>query len=269
MLQLQNDLNEKRACKKTLKGNGLRIRYPNHWIQNSLDTKQAMLDDERLRHFQNTGIWLPREIVTINDLTLSQISMHPANIYPLSKTIMTLSSLGYRLFRMFCIRDSYTLPALRMDVASSVANQASLVELEFLMFLKETEYPHLEFGYGQTHQPMFSSHGRKFFVDGWDPVTGTIFEFAGCAVHGCFICFPPHLENRFGMTNQDAYFILQTRIDILKQISGVKKVIVKWEHEWRQDKANNRRIRETVEQLDLSAANTPMNPRNCFRGGKL
>ena len=41
-----------------------------------------------------------------------------------------------------------------------------------------------------------------------------------------------HLKNRFGMTNQDAYYAFQTRIEILKTLDGVIKVIVKWEHEW-------------------------------------
>ena len=268
VLQLQNELEGKRACQKPLKGNGLRIRFPNHWILLSLNARQANLDQDRLSHFNKTGVWLPRKIATIKDLALSQISMHPANIFPLTKSIMTLSSLGYRIFRMFSLKDRFTLPALRMDIASSVAHQASQVELEFLMFLKETQYPDLIFGYGQKHQPMFSSHGKKFFVDGWDPVTGTIIEFAGCSVHGCYICFPPHLENRFGMTNQDAYYAFQIRLEILGKLEGVRKVVVKWEHEWVKEKATNARLRETVNDLDLSAAQAPINPRNCFRGGK-
>ena len=268
MLQLQSELDEKRACQKPLKGNGLRMRFPNQWIQSNLDARQANFDQDRFHHFEKTGVWLPRKIATIKDLALSQISIHPANIFPLSKSIMTLSSLGYRIFRMFALKDRYTLPSLRMDIASSVAHQASQIELEYLMFLKETKYPELVFGYGQTNQPMFCSHGKKFLVDAWDPVTGTIIEFAGCAVHGCYICFPPHLENRFGMTNQDAYYAFQTRLEILKTLEGVIEVIVKWEHEWLKEKATNTRLRETVQQLDLSAAQAPINPRNCFRGGK-
>ena len=269
MLQLEKQLDSHRASQKPLLGNGLRIRFPNRWIQLSINARQAFTENDRQKHYEKTGVWLPKHNITVKDLHPSQVSIHPANIYPLSKTIMTLSSLGYRIFRMFGISDPYTLPALRGDVAASVANQSSYIELEYLMFMKETTYPLLIFGYGRTHQAMFCHQGKRYYVDGYDPDSGTIIEFAGCSTHGCYICFSPHLENRFGVTNSDAYFIFQTRIEILESIEGVNKVLVKWGHEWLQDKAKNVRIKETVEQLDLSQANVPLNPRNAFRGGKI
>ena len=267
ILQLGQELDEKRACKRQLKGNGQRIKFPPEWIQMAIEIKQESVDQVREETLKTTGVDIPYQEITVADLSADEMSIQPCNIFPFCRGIMTLSSLGYRLFRMYGIHDDFTLPCLKSDITSTVANRASLIELEYLMFLKKTKYPNLIFGYGQNNQAMLSAFGRRFFVDGFDPDSNTVIEFIGCNTHGCPDCYSPHQGNRFGILHQDAQMILQMRIDILKSIQEVRKVELKHECSWKREKAQNVEIKAIVEGLDLSNAHSPLNPRSSFRGG--
>ena len=120
ILQLSNELYQKTTFELPLQGNGIAIRKPPWEIQETLSKKKALgsLD------------------ITEADLTLDEVTIHPANIHPFSRSFMTLSSLGYRLFRTFCLRDNFTLPNLKLDSLTTVSARASRIELECLSYMK-------------------------------------------------------------------------------------------------------------------------------------
>ena len=73
--------------------------------------------------------------------------------------------------------------------------------------------------------------GGKVTVDGYDPVTKTVFEFQGCEYHGCTKCKPRgrHLKtfHHTDRTIEEIFQVTQRKIDLLKQAGF--NVIEKWE----------------------------------------
>ena len=65
---------------------------------------------------------------------------------------------------------------------------------------------------------IFHKLGEKrighFYVDGYDELTDTIYEFMGCFYHGCLDCFDPNKFNKiFGKLNMET----ENRLSYLRQ----------------------------------------------------
>ena len=73
----------------------------------------------------------------------------------------------------------------------------------------------------------------KYFVDGYDSSTNTIYEFHGCLFHGCQKCYLENTWNSFKQeTMKTTYSKHLERINFLKNNSNNATIIEMWECDW-------------------------------------
>ena len=108
---------------------------------------------------------------------------------------------------------------------------------------------------------------RTYYVDGFDPVTRTVYEFHGCFYHGCPKCYPQARaechQQLHGRTFEEVYRATVARETQLRAL-GYTFVIL-WEHEWTQLKTESPDMKDKVQSYDLKA---PLNPRNALFSGR-
>ena len=90
------------------------------------------------------------------------------------------------------------------------------------------------------HHAMCGHGGERYIlgapVDGFDPKTGTIFQFHGCWWHGCPRCFTNRKRKiRHGKTRDQLYAATMARTEALRKAGH--RVIEKWECQY--EKTNN------------------------------
>jgi hypothetical protein len=104
----------------------------------------------------------------------------------------------------------------------------------------------------------------KFYVDGLDQSTKTVFEYYGCFHHGCGKCFVGDLKNP-----QTKKRLAQSRADTARRekllIAQGYKIETMWACQWNSMKAQNPELLSKVESLKIP---TPLNPRDAFFGGR-
>ena len=104
-------------------------------------------------------------------------------------------------------------------------------------------------------------------MDGYDPVTKTVYEFQGCEFHGCRKCKQHgrhaktfHHPDR---TVEEIYQVTQRKIDLLKQAGYT--VVEKWECNF---KKALKQCPELQAQIAKMSSFTPLDPREAFFGGR-
>ena len=109
---------------------------------------------------------------------------------------------------------------------------------------------------------------RKYKVDGYHEATKTIFEFAGCAVHGCDKCTLPDKRSVFdNETNRDRKTQFDNRLARFTQCGY--KVEVMWECEWKDLKEKDESVRLQLEEIaNETYKREPINPRDALYGGR-
>ena len=108
---------------------------------------------------------------------------------------------------------------------------------------------------------------RVWKVDGYHQPTKTVFEFAGCAFHGCNTCTHPHMRSVFcNATNRDLRSQFQNRIG--KLISNGYQVEVMWECEWSKLCKDPQVVEQLQEISGFRELPKPLNPRDALFGGR-
>lgn len=107
-----------------------------------------------------------------------------------------------------------------------------------------------------------------YFVDGFDSISCTVYEFHGCLWHGCRSCFPSNrnLKSRVNgdRTLDEVYNATLVKINTLRREGYT--VIEMWECQWKALlKVPSSAERQFVSTLELAA---PLNPRDAFLGGE-
>lgn len=109
--------------------------------------------------------------------------------------------------------------------------------------------------------------GGKVTVDGYDPVTRTVYEFQGCEYHGCPKCKPYRRQEKAfhhpDRTVEAVYQATLRKIELLKQAGYT--VIEQWECEFRR---LLKHVPGLQEQVDTMSWVTPLDPREAFFGGR-
>ena len=114
----------------------------------------------------------------------------------------------------------------------------SLKALQWL-YLKENEIPkqgacqdrikHVRNGGEQTVRTAVTT----YFVDGYDPVTRTIYEFNGCLYHGCPKCYPVRDVRNYATPDRTVEELYQaTLAKRMALLRAGYRVIEMWECEW-------------------------------------
>ena len=107
---------------------------------------------------------------------------------------------------------------------------------------------------------------KIYFVDGYDSVTRTVYEFHGCLYHGCPKCYPVRDIKHYASpdrTFQELYnATMAKRMALLR--AGFK-VLEIWQCEWHEQLKKNAEVQRFVNSFDLVP---PLQPRDSFFGGR-
>ena len=110
--------------------------------------------------------------------------------------------------------------------------------------------------------------GDSFFVDGFDPVTNTVYEFHGCMWHGCRMCFPRNRDIKTSVdadrTLNEVYTATCVKIQTLRN-EGYR-VKEKWECQWTKQLQDVSSPEHAFVQTFTLA--DPLEPRDAFLGGR-
>ena len=111
-------------------------------------------------------------------------------------------------------------------------------------------------------------HNRKeVFVDGYHPLTNTVYEFMGCNFHGCLKCHPHRRTIKCychpDRTVEEVYEATLKKVEDLKA-SGYR-VIVKWECDYQKERKEDPDLQRFINTFELV---TPLEPRDAFFGGR-
>jgi len=137
---------------------------------------------------------------------------------------ITIASYVQKLFRTFF------LPKNSINIIKETNQNASVAEMEWLLHLEKNV----------LGRPLERQHKiNQYFVDGYDELTGTVYEFNGCYWHGCNHCHydRKRLNKNNGKTMRmllQATMIKRAKLQELGLI-----VVTMWEHTWKIERKNH------------------------------
>ena len=115
-------------------------------------------------------------------------------------------------------------------------------------------------------EQLIRTTNKTYYVDGYDALTGTVYEFQGCLFHGCRSCYPVRNIRNYAApdrTVEELYAATEAkRMDLLR--AGYK-VIEIWEHQWDQQVQTNEEVKNFLASFELVK---PLEPRDAFFGGR-
>jgi len=118
------------------------------------------------------------------------------------------------------------MPKNSINIIKEVNQNTSVVELEYLL--------HIERNILNRVLERQKKIG-EYFVDGYDALTNTVYEFNGCYFNGCNKCFD---RNRMNRNNSKTMRMLLC--DTMKKKSYLEeqgfKVKTVWEHDWKKER---------------------------------
>ena len=147
----------------------------------------------------------------------------------------------------------------------------SLKALQWL-YLKEHEIPkqgacadrikHVRNGGEQSVRTAVTS----YFVDGFDPVTNTVYEFNGCLYHGCIGCYPNRQAKHYATPDRTVEELYQATLNKRMALLQAGYTVVEiWECKWQKLVDTNAEVQSFLASLELVP---PLEPREAFFGGR-
>ena len=107
---------------------------------------------------------------------------------------------------------------------------------------------------------------KLYFVDGYDPVTHTVYEFNGCLFHGCPSCYPRRDVKNYATPDRTVEELYNaTEVKRMALLRAGYTVIQIWECEWDCEVKTNADVQRFLTLLQLVE---PLEPRNAFFGGR-
>ena len=107
---------------------------------------------------------------------------------------------------------------------------------------------------------------NSYFVDGYDPLTRTVYEFHGCLYHGCPRCYPNRQAKHYATPDRTVEELYQATLS--KRMALLRAgytVIEMWECDWDRLVDNEPAVSQFLASFDLVA---PLEPREAFFGGR-
>ena len=106
----------------------------------------------------------------------------------------------------------------------------------------------------------------SYFVDGFDPVTNTVYEFNGCLYHGCPVCYPNRQAKHYATPDRTVEELFQATINKRMALLRAGYTVVEmWECEWQKLVDTNEEVQRFLASLELVP---PLEPRDAFFGGR-
>ena len=121
-------------------------------------------------------------------------------------------------------------------------------------------------GNGGEHTIMISWRG-KVRVDGFDPITNTVYEFHGCEFHGCIKCRPRNRQlkpwHHPDKTIDELYRSTLKKSEMLHQAGY--RVVDEWECTFKSKLVKDPELQEMVNGLEWTG---PLEPKDALFGGR-
>ena len=106
----------------------------------------------------------------------------------------------------------------------------------------------------------------SYFVDGYDPLTRTVYEFHGCLYHGCPRCYPNRQAKHYATPDRTVEELYQaTLAKRMVLLRAGYTVIEQWECEWDKLVDTNSEVQCFLASMELVQ---PLEPRDAFFGGR-
>lgn len=184
---------------------------------------------------------------------------------------ITVASMAFRIWRTHFLQPN-SVAVCKELVGMPTSKKASL----YFEYLRRGNHPDvvstIQHKGTAGKERIVQGHFRPYSLDGFDPATGTAYEFLGCYFHGCPVCFPhnrdvknANLRKTFAELYESVEF--RKRV-ILEKNKHVKRYVQVWEHEWDaqlRDPANVH-MQEFVN-AELCISPSPLVERDCLFGG--
>ena len=203
------------------------------------------------------------------------ISGYPKAIYPFSKQSWTLSGYASLVMAKLAVPHFPRMPILKHEDEEIGMQRSSQEEMVFLLYMKMSEYPNLEFGLTNQTQRSFVCVDREqtpprthtFWVDGYDPITRTVIEYLGCLWHGHLRsdCYTPTTRSHGGFSLGEARARTEKRLQLLKNHKDIGRIEVYHSCRWKKFLAQNPDLKKGL--VDACGRCQPLNLRSVFRGG--
>ena len=105
-----------------------------------------------------------------------------------------------------------------------------------------------------------------YSVDGYDPLTRTVYEFHGCLNHGCPRCYPNRRAKHYAVPDRSVEELYQATLSkCMALLRGGYTVLEMWECEWDQLVDTDEAVQRCLSSFDLVP---PLEPREAFFGGR-
>ena len=105
-----------------------------------------------------------------------------------------------------------------------------------------------------------------YFVDGYDPLTRTAYEFHGCLYHGCPRCYPNRQAKHYAVPDRSVEELYQATLSKRMALLRAGYTIIEmWECEWDRVVDNEPAVSQFLRSFDLVA---PLEPREAFLRGR-
>ena len=192
-----------------------------------------------------------------------------AGFNPMAKCITIASACNLYWRKHHLTPETIAVEPLRGWRGANV-NQ-SLKALQWL-YLKEKEIVkqgasadrirHVRNGGEQTVRTAVTS----YFVDGYDPITRTIYEFNGCLYHGCTSCYPNRQAKNYAVPDRTVEELYEATLNKRMALLRAGYVVIDiWECEWDRLVDTNAEVQCFLASLELVP---PLEPREAFFGGR-
>ncbi|XP_048249879.1 uncharacterized protein LOC125378516 [Haliotis rufescens] len=198
-----------------------------------------------------------------------QNAIHSVGMDPFVE-VMTAAAFTIKSFRKHDLKPN-TIAILPPQGYQPKRNNSQAC-MHWLHYLMETD-PHLHLQHARNGgEKEFTCGGgqHRYTVDGYDPATGTVYEFLGCFWHGCQACHKtrrgePHpvLGSSLGARYTDTHY----RLSLLSQHPEVKRIVTLWEHEFTKMQREDSALRAFLQGPPCIHVPGLLNPRDAFYGG--
>ena len=106
----------------------------------------------------------------------------------------------------------------------------------------------------------------SYFVDGYDKITQTIYEFHGCLYHGCPRCYPNRQAKHYATPDRTVEELYEATINKRTALLQAGYTVIEiWECQWDSLVKKDEAVKQFLASLQLVP---PLEPREAFFGGR-
>ena len=110
------------------------------------------------------------------------------------------------------------------------------------------------------------THSNIYYVDGYDAITRTVYEFHGCLFHGCPVCYPNRQSRHYATPDRTVEELYQATLN--KRMALLREgytIVEMWECRWDSLVKKDEAVKQFLASLELVP---PLEPREAFFGGR-